>query len=162
MIRFIDRPRVILDTNVALRGVLTPLGASGKLMDRLDQGEGILLLSDALLREYRGILFHPDVRNHFAALHLIDVEKVLMRLRYRSEKVETAGVHFAYDRDPKDAKLIELAIAGRATHLVTFDKDLLDLTKSRSNAGKRFRQRAKVCKVCGPAALLLELEAAGK
>ena len=30
-------------------------------------------------------------------------------------------------RDPKDNKFLELAISGNATHIITGDKDLLDL-----------------------------------
>jgi predicted nucleic acid-binding protein len=69
------------------------------------------------------------------------VETTLLRLQYFGEVIRDITTRFAYARDPRDEKFIELAIAGRATHVVSFDKDLLSLPEDHSDAGKRFRQR---------------------
>ena len=37
---------------------------------------------------------------------------------------------FTYDRDPKDEKYVNLAIAGNASFIVSRDKDLLDLDRT--------------------------------
>ncbi len=39
---------------------------------------------------------------------------------------------FVFDRDPKDAKYVDLAISTKADFLVTRDKDLLDLREKGS------------------------------
>ncbi len=54
------------------------------------------------------------------------------------------------------ARLIELAIEGRATHLATFDRDLLSLATAKTDASKRFRQRLPNLRVLIPEELLLE------
>lgn len=40
---------------------------------------------------------------------------------------------FVFERDPKDAKYVELAIACRCEYLVTRDRDLLDLREQVSS-----------------------------
>jgi predicted nucleic acid-binding protein len=62
-------------------------------------------------------------------------------LRYIGDEYRTIRVRFEFQRDPRDAIFIELAIAGEATHLITMDPDLLSLPTARTDAGKRFRQR---------------------
>jgi predicted nucleic acid-binding protein len=60
-------------------------------------------------------------------------------------------VKFDFERDPRDAKFTELAIAGAATHLITLDRDLLSLPTARTSAGQRFRQRLRRAVVQQPA-----------
>jgi predicted nucleic acid-binding protein len=61
---------------------------------------------------------------------------------------------FVFPRDPADAMLIELAIDARATHIVSYDADLLSLPTSRGDAGKRFRQRLRGTSVVRPEELI--------
>jgi predicted nucleic acid-binding protein len=72
---------------------------------------------------------------------MVPVETAIARLRFRGDYLRRVTERFHYPRDPLDAKFIELAIAGRATHLITHDADLLDLPHGRDDAAKRFRQR---------------------
>ena len=51
-------------------------------------------------------------------------------------------------------KLIILAIAGDASHLVTTDRDLLELPSGRGDASKRFRQRLPNTEVLTPQAFV--------
>src|SRR5205085_379302 len=69
------------------------------------------------------------------------VALVLDRLRYLSEYLPHVRARFRFPRDPDDEKFIELAIEGRATHIITADKDLLSLPTSHSEWARRFRQR---------------------
>lgn len=59
-------------------------------------------------------------------------------------------VEFVFPRDPKDAALIELAIAGRASHIISTDDDLLALMKGLDDAAKRFRQRLPNASIVTP------------
>jgi predicted nucleic acid-binding protein len=70
--------------------------------------------------------------------------------------IPTVHSKFQFSRDPTDAKLIGLAIEERATHLASFDRDLLSLANSRTDAGKRFRQRLPNLRVMMPEEILLE------
>ena len=94
-----------------------------------------------MLSEYRRILSKEFLESLGYHVPLKAIEKTLDELRYLSDEIDPDPVKFRYDRDPDDAKFIELAIAGRATHIISHDKDLLSLPASRSDAGRRFRQR---------------------
>jgi predicted nucleic acid-binding protein len=48
-------------------------------------------------------------------------------------------VFFHYDRDPDDEHVLNLAIATKATYVVTRDNDLLDLMVEGNAAGSRCR-----------------------
>jgi len=61
------------------------------------------------------------------------VEITIHRLRFIGDYVRSPRKHFQYERDPQDAKFIELAIALDATHIVSADKDLLSLPISRTD-----------------------------
>jgi uncharacterized protein len=147
-------PRCVLDTNVLVTGMASSKSASAKLVDAAMARRYVPLVSSVLLGEYRDVLVLPVVTERLVAITRSRVEFALTRLRYVADVVDAAGVRFAFPRDPRDEKLIELAIAGRTTHLITLDSDLLTLPTSRSDAGRRFRQRARGTAVVTPAAFV--------
>jgi predicted nucleic acid-binding protein len=53
---------------------------------------------------------------------------------------------------------LELAIEGSASHLVTFDNDLLSLPLGHGDPAKRFRQRLPALRILRPAEFLREFE----
>jgi predicted nucleic acid-binding protein len=97
------------------------------------------------------VLTGPELGQRFPAVSRDRVELILARLRFVADHVRASRVHFDFPRDPKDEKFIELAIAGRATHIVTTDHDLLDLADRQDDASKRFRQRLPRAAVITPA-----------
>ena len=149
-----ERPILVLDTNTLVRGFIHESGASGRLLQACKARRIITLLSKPVIAEYREILndtelvgTDPDV----AAA----VRDLLDALCFVGEYVSPVRARFELPRDPDDAIFIELAIAGRATHIVTHDRDLLSLPASRTEAGKRFRQRLPRTKVVTAASFLL-------
>ncbi len=102
-------PRVVLDTNIILRGLLSPHSASSKLLRRCENRDFIVLLSKHVIAEYRFIISSPQIRQRFPALNPTGIESVLARLRYVGELVDVRR-RFAFPRDPRDAKLLELAV----------------------------------------------------
>jgi putative PIN family toxin of toxin-antitoxin system len=101
----------------------------------------ILLLSKPVVREYRAVLTGRDVMQRQPAITPERVGIVLLRLQYVSAYLRRVGAQFSLARDSQDEKFIELAIAGNATHLLSFDNDLLSLPSGRNDDAKRFRQR---------------------
>ena len=133
--------RVVLDTNVMLRGLVSPTSAAAGVLAAADQRRFITLLSRPIIAEYRDVLTDQTLTRRFPSLTRKRVETALARLRYRGDYLRRVTARFDYPRDPLDAKFIELAIAGHATHLITHDADLLDLPHGRDDPAKRFRQR---------------------
>jgi putative PIN family toxin of toxin-antitoxin system len=143
-----------VDTNVLLAGLVSASSASQRIVDALETRRAVPLVSPDVLAEYRAVLLHPTIMSRFTNLTPKRVELSLRRLRYVADEYRSVHVKFDFPRDPRDACFVELAIAGSATHIVTLDLDLLSLPTSRSEAGKRFRQRLPITEVLRPAAML--------
>ncbi|HZZ41994.1 MAG TPA: putative toxin-antitoxin system toxin component, PIN family [Tepidisphaeraceae bacterium] len=146
--------RLILDTNVILRGLVNIRSASGRIMDAADQNMAALLLNKQILAEYKAVLSDPEIIQKFPELTPEKVEIALRRFRYRGEYLRKVKSTFKYPRDPLDEKFIDLAIAGQATHLVTSDKDLLSLSSGHTDAAKWVRRRLPQLKILEPLSLI--------
>lgn len=120
--------RLILDTNVLLSALLSPLGAPGQLLEAWERKKYTLVACDALVAELRGVAGRPFFR---------------ARLRASATELLAAGVRdfsfFCRDLpfgpvapDTKDSYLLALAEASQAEFLVTGDKQLLTLRRHKS------------------------------
>lgn len=116
-----QRNRVIIDTNLWISFLLT------KEFTRFDtiiaDRELILLFSQELIDEIVEVTQRKKFRNYFP---LDDIEKFLLKIRNRSEFIKTKII-ITDCRDAKDNFLLSLSVEGKATHLITGDKDLLVL-----------------------------------
>jgi predicted nucleic acid-binding protein len=83
---------------------------------------------------------------------------VIERLRYVGDYIRLPKIEFEYNRDPRDQKFLELAITLKATHILSFDADLLSLPTARNDAGRRCRQRLSHTQIVTPEDFL-ELDA---
>jgi putative PIN family toxin of toxin-antitoxin system len=146
--------RLVLDTNIVLRGLVNIRSAAGRVLGAVDDRSVVLLLSRPVLAEYRAVLTDPVITDRYPELTTEKVEVALRRFRYFGEFVRIVKERFEYPRDPRDEMLIELSIAARATDLVTSDNDLLSLPTGHTDAAKRFRQRLPNLRVLGPAEFL--------
>ena len=117
--------RAVIDTNILVRAVLRPRGAVGMVLSRLRHGGYVLLYSQALLDELVDVLNRPRIRQKY---HLVeqDIATVIRLVLLRGEVVAPTA-HYAMCRDPKDNKVLDVAVAGRADVIVSADKDLLTL-----------------------------------
>jgi putative PIN family toxin of toxin-antitoxin system len=120
--------RLILDTNILLSALLSPLGAPAKLLDAWERKKFTLVACDALIAEFRDVAGRPFFR---------------ARLRASAAELLAAGLRdfsfFGRDLpsgpvapDPKDSYLLALAEASQAEFLVTGDKELLSLKQHKS------------------------------
>ena len=142
--------RIVLDTNTLLRGLVSASSASARIRRAAERRLFVPLLSKPVLDEYRAVLSDEVLIRRFPEITAEIVEVTIRRLRFVSDYIRTPNVEFEYPRDAADEKFLELAIALKATHLVSLDKDLLSLSASRSDAGKRFRQRLPSTKILAP------------
>lgn len=142
--------RVVLDTNILVRGLINRRCDSGRILHACEKRRIVALLSKALLSEYRFILNDPDLVTRYPELEATKVKTAVERLMYVGEVLPIVRARFEYFRDQKDEKLIALAISGQATHLITTDRDLLDLPQGSDEATKRFRQRLPNIEVLSP------------
>src|SRR5881628_3213994 len=110
-------PRIVLDTNVVLRGVINTRCASGRILDACHARKCIILLSRPVLAEYGAVLSDVEVVSRYPEVDASDVSFVLEKLRYLGDVIDTGTTRFELPRDPTDEKWVELAIAGGASHI---------------------------------------------
>ncbi len=117
------KDRVIIDTNLWISFLLSKNFIG---LDKLFSNQSItILFSKELLEEFVTVARRPKFRKYFS---VSDLHELLQQLSLRAEFVKV--ITSASDcRDLKDNFLLSLAADGKATHLITGDKDLLDLKK---------------------------------
>jgi len=137
-----------------LRGLFNNSSAAGKVLEAVEARRVVLLLSKPLMAEYRAVLSDSAVLERFPDLTEECVEVALRRLRYFGEYLANVRTRFEFERDPRDEKLIELAIAARATDILSTVNDLLSLAIGHNDACRRFRQRLPNVRVLRPGEFL--------
>ena len=133
--------RIVIDTNTLLRGLVSESSAAARIRRAAEKRLFIPLVSKPVLDEYRAVLLDDVMMARFPEITPRLVDVTIRRLRFVGDYVRTPGVRFEYRRDERDQKFLELAIALNATHVLSSDRDLLDLPEAQNEAGKRFRQR---------------------
>jgi putative PIN family toxin of toxin-antitoxin system len=124
--------RLILDTNILLSALLSPLGAPGKLLSAWERKVFTLVACDSLIAEVRDVAGRPFFR---ARLRASTAELLAAGLRDFSLfccDLPTGPAGPAFARDPKDSYLLALAEASHADFLVTGDRALLSLRQHKS------------------------------
>jgi putative PIN family toxin of toxin-antitoxin system len=114
--------RCVLDTNVLVSALLVPGSKPRQALDRAFR-EGRVLLSFATLAELYDVLHRKQFRRY---IDEEDARSFIAALARESEWIE-ADVQIRACRDPKDNKFLEVAVSGKAAHLITGDSDLLIL-----------------------------------
>jgi len=115
------KDRMIIDTNLWISFLLT--NDFSKLDEVFSAKLTTLLFSQALLEEFIEVAQRPKFKKYFS---LKDLEKLLIQIKNVAEFVEVTS-YVEICRDPKDNFLLALAKDGKATHLISGDRDLLDI-----------------------------------
>lgn len=117
------KSRVVIDTNLWISFLLTK--DFSKLDVMLYEQKVVLLFSNELLEEFLEVTSRPKFKKYFSPEN---VQHLLQQIHLYSEFIEvTSDIRLC--RDEKDNFLLSLAKDGKATHLITGDKDLLELDK---------------------------------
>jgi putative PIN family toxin of toxin-antitoxin system len=119
--------RVVVDVNIIVRGILSSTGGSALILEAIRRRRCLLVTSRQHLGETLGVLARPRMQNRYG-ITTRRRKRILTRLITHAAIVSPQG-HLQICRDPKDDYLIETALAGNATHLVTEDGDLHDDTE---------------------------------
>ncbi len=115
--------RIILDTNLWISLLLS------RDFSRYDSfllgSQSTLLFSEELLAEFLEVTSRPKLKRYFSES---DVNALLSEISKIADFVSVTS-NFHGCRDEKDNFLLALSLDGKASHLLTGDKDLLDLKK---------------------------------
>ena len=122
-----NRPiKVVIDTNLFVSGLILKRGNPYELLEAWRHKGFMLLISDALETEIAEVLLRPKIKEkyHLTTDEVEDTLRLLHTDALRSDPAPTLPLSL---RDPKDEKVLALAIGGEADYLVTGDGDLLSV-----------------------------------
>ncbi len=116
--------RLVPDTNVIVSSQSnTPTSPNSEILDRWFNNEFQILYSDDTVLEYVEKLLELEFPQ-------AKIERLVASFVELAERVEIAVYHFLtikYPDDPDDIAFVLCADNGNATHLVTYDSDILDV-----------------------------------
>lgn len=115
--------RVVVDTNVLISALLSPLGTAARLLRALAERRAVLLFSSATFSELTSRLARPKFDRYRTQ------EQMNAYLDALGEVSEWVAPTFVLDdsRDPDDNRFLEVLAAGDGDVLISGDADLLDL-----------------------------------
>jgi len=117
-----DELRFVIDTNILVSAVLIKSSVPDVALKKA-KNLGTMLFSEATFQELQEILNRSKFDKYIS---LSIRTQFLAKLKLESEAVQIVKI-IKECRDPKDDKFLEVAINGNATHIITGDKDLLEL-----------------------------------
>jgi putative PIN family toxin of toxin-antitoxin system len=117
-------PRIVLDTNVVLSALVFAHGRLAAVRNGWHKGVCIPLVSRATAAELVRALAYPKFKltSEEQRELLADYLPYCTTVRMPAKPPKTPAC-----RDPADVPFLQLALAGKAEHLVTGDRDLLAL-----------------------------------
>jgi putative PIN family toxin of toxin-antitoxin system len=118
--------RVVFDSNVLISRALLPTSIPARAV-RKAVDNATILVSEAILDELTEVLSRPKFDRYVTIAERQEFLKSLGRI---AEMIPITYTVRAC-RDPRDDKILELAVNGGATVVVTGDKDLLPLNPFR-------------------------------
>ncbi|OLC98940.1 MAG: putative toxin-antitoxin system toxin component, PIN family [Acidobacteria bacterium 13_1_40CM_4_58_4] len=120
------RPRLVIDTNVFVSGLISGTGSPAHILRAIQNKRVIHLVSDPIVEEYLRVLDYPRIRR-FKKITDAFIADIAAYLVYQTEQVEVLS-RVKMSPDPDDDVFLATAVDGNATFLVTGDKtDLLPL-----------------------------------
>ena len=111
-----------MDTNVLVRGTLSATGGSALVLEAIKRRRCVLITSRQHLSELYDVLGRSRITRKYGVTDR-ERQRLVGRL-YASAILVTPTGTLSICRDPQDDYLLELALLGQATHLVTEDDDL--------------------------------------
>jgi putative PIN family toxin of toxin-antitoxin system len=120
------RPRLVIDTNVFVSGLISGAGSPARVLRAVQGKRAVHLVSDPIVEEYLRVLDYARIRK-FRKISDAFVADIAAYLVYQTERVELQS-RIRISPDPNDDMFLNTAVDGGATLLVTGDKtDLLAL-----------------------------------
>jgi uncharacterized protein len=118
--------RVVLDTNIVISRYISSQGAPARIFQLWQEHRFEVVVSQLLLEEYEEVF----LRSHIQAIHKLsrpEVHEVLEAFQDMAVVVDHIVTVSAVAEDPDDNVIIECAMSGDASYIITGDPHLLNL-----------------------------------
>ena len=147
---------VVYDCMIFLQAALRPERVHSTFK-AVRAGAAKLFVSLEVLAEIRDVLSRPQLRANAPGLTSQSIDAFLADVLKHATLIRDVPDLYVLERDPKDSKYINLALAAKATHLVTWDNDLLGLMDYSRSDARLFRATFPDLKFVDPPAFLQRL-----
>jgi putative PIN family toxin of toxin-antitoxin system len=108
--------KVVIDTNVMISALRSPHGASAAILRHVVKGRLRPVLSVPLLLEYEEVMKRPGMLSRFSHR---EIDGILFRILQSSLLREIFFTWRPLLRDPDDEMLVDVAVSGGASWIVT-------------------------------------------
>ena len=135
---------------ILLQAVAKAASPAGACLRLVELGLIDLFSSDETLAELEDVLNRPMLRRKLRTITDERVVRLMALLRHKAHIIKDIPRAFAYPRDPKDEPYINLAVAAKASFLISRDRDLLDLADAVSPEAVRLRSLAPEIRIVAP------------
>jgi len=122
--------KVTLDTNVLISATFW-YGASNKIIEKVENGEIVLVLSLDIIKEFSRVLNYKEIQEKVKSKNL-EIKYTLGKIINLSEIIQPKEKFNVVKEDPFDNKFLECAYEGKVKYLITKDKHLLKLKEFRN------------------------------
>jgi putative PIN family toxin of toxin-antitoxin system len=116
----------VIDTNLFVSASISPRGVPSRLLTLWEQNRIRVITSSELVAEVEGVLHRDSIKGKYQ-LAEERISELVTRLQQAAEHVSPLTPLPLHSRDPKDDKLLAVALGGEADYLITGDADLLSL-----------------------------------
>lgn len=118
--------KAVLDSTVLVSAFLKKTGVSYALLQQAFAGAFVPCLADEILDEVEKVLRYPRIRKK-NPYEDEDINKYVTMLASIGQMISPLPRLRAVIRDPNDDMIVACAVKAKAQHIITRDKDLLDL-----------------------------------
>jgi len=153
-----ELPRVVLDTVVFVQCLISGRGPSAACLENLRSARFVLLMSDATLAELYDVPRRPSFTAKYPYVTAEKISSFVSEIDTLAVRIANPPAAFVLPRDAEDEPFIDLAVAGDARYLVTWnERHLTYLMKQDTPEGREFCQRFPHIKIVSPVQFLAEL-----
>ncbi len=117
---------VVLDTNVIISALLSTKGAPAEIFRRLEANQFDVVTSPPLISELERALTYPRVKKYLK-FSPAEINTFLKRLRTAAIVVDPQITVDVIEKDAADNRVLECALAGGASYIVSGNTHLLEL-----------------------------------
>ncbi len=139
--------RIVVDANALISALTRPSGTAARLLRAWRRGRLEIVASEATLREAELVLGSAWLSRLTTGR---EVDGLLEELRTRTVRVPARPISDIRLKDEGDLRLVEAAVAGGASYLVTSDREVL---RQRGYGDTRFVTPTELLRVLGSAGL---------